>query len=92
MQGVLRPVTALLLATAIAMAGHGILVMLLPLKASAADLSSFEIGLMGSGYFAGLVGGCLLAPSIIAASSSSIGIERKYPSITHVANGNRKVG
>jgi len=65
MQGVLRPVTALLLATAIAMAGHGILVMLLPLKASAAAFSSFEIGLMGSGYFAGLVGGCLLAPAII---------------------------
>ena len=65
MQGVLRPVTALLLATAIAMAGHGILVMLLPLKASAANFSSFEIGVMGSGYFAGLVAGCLLAPSII---------------------------
>ena len=65
MQGVLRPVTALLLATAIAMAGHGILVMLLPLKASAANFSSFEIGLMGSGYFAGLVAGCLIAPAII---------------------------
>lgn len=65
MQGVLRPVTAILLATAIVMAGHGILVMLLPLKASAANFSSFEIGLMGSFYFGGLVVGCLIAPSII---------------------------
>jgi hypothetical protein len=30
MQGILRPVTALLLATAIVMAGHGTLVLLLP--------------------------------------------------------------
>jgi MFS family permease len=65
MQGILRPVTALLLATAIVMAGHGILVMLLPLKASAANFTSSEIGMMGSGYFTGLVGGCLLTPSII---------------------------
>ncbi len=78
MQGVLRPVTALLLATAIAMAGHGILVMLLPLKASAADFSSLEIGFMGSGYFAGLVGGCLLAPSII----SRVGHIRAFSAFT----------
>ena len=78
MKGVLRPVTALLLATAIAMAGHGILVMLLPLKASAADFSSFEIGIMGSGYFAGLVGGCLLAPSII----SRVGHIRAFSAFT----------
>lgn len=65
MQGILRPVTALLLATAIVMAGHGMLVMLVPLKASTADFSSFTIGLMGSGYFGGLVAGCWLAPAII---------------------------
>ncbi|MGI9479059.1 MAG: MFS transporter [Hyphomicrobiaceae bacterium] len=78
MQGVLRPVTALLLATAIAMAGHGILVMLLPLKASAAGFSSFEIGLMGSAYFAGLVGGCLVVPSII----SRVGHIRAFSAFT----------
>ncbi|MFY0610156.1 MAG: MFS transporter [Hyphomicrobiaceae bacterium] len=78
MQGVLRPVTALLLATAIAMAGHGILVMLLPLKASAAGFSSFEIGMMGSAYFAGLVGGCLIVPSII----SRVGHIRAFSAFT----------
>ncbi|MBU2532018.1 MAG: MFS transporter [Alphaproteobacteria bacterium] len=65
MQGILRPVTALLLATAIVMAGHGLLVMVLPLKATGANFSSIEVGLMGSGYFLGLVGGCLLTPGII---------------------------
>jgi len=65
MQGVLRPVTGLLLATAIAMAANGILAMLIPLEASAANFSSFQVGLMGSGYFAGLVVGCFFAPMII---------------------------
>jgi len=65
MTGILKPVTALLMATAIAMAGHGILVMLVPLKASAATFSSLAIGLMGSAYFAGLLIGCMFAPAII---------------------------
>jgi MFS family permease len=65
MTGILKPVTALLMATAIVMAGHGILVMLVPLKASAADFSSLAIGLMGSAYFAGLLIGCIFTPAII---------------------------
>ena len=65
MTGILKPVTALLMATAIVMAGHGVLVMLVPLKASAYEFSSLSVGLMGSGYFAGLVIGCIFAPAII---------------------------
>src|SRR6056297_394107 len=78
MHGLLRPVTALLMATAIAMAGHGILVMLLPLKASAANFTNLEIGLMGSGYFAGLVAGCMVAPAII----SRVGHIRAFSAFT----------
>ena len=80
MHGILRPVTAILLATAIVMAGHGLLTMVLPLKARAADFSSFEIGLMGSGYFAGLVGGCLMTPAII----SRVGHIRAFSAFTAV--------
>lgn len=65
MTGILKPVTALLMATAIVMAGHGVLVMLVPLKASAYEFSSLSVGLMGSGYFAGLVIGCIFAPAVI---------------------------
>ena len=65
MTGILKPVTALLMATAIVMAGHGILVMLVPLKASADNFSSLAVGLMGSAYFAGLVIGCVYTPAII---------------------------
>jgi MFS family permease len=66
MTGILRPVTALLMATAIVMAGHGLLVMVVPLKAASYEFTSFAIGIMGSGYFAGLVAGCIFAPAIIA--------------------------
>ncbi len=78
MTGILRPVTALLLATAIVTAGQGILVMILPLSASAAKFSSFSIGLMGSAYFAGILTGCLVAPAII----SRVGHIRAFSAFT----------
>jgi MFS family permease len=78
MTGILKPVTALLMATAIVMAGHGVLVMLVPLKASAYEFSSLSVGLMGSGYFAGLVIGCIFAPAII----SKVGHIRAFSAFT----------
>jgi MFS family permease len=38
---------------------------LLPLRGHAEDFSAFSIGVIGSGYYVGFVGGCLLAPYII---------------------------
>ena len=78
MTGILKPVTALLMATAIVMAGHGVLVMLVPLKASAYEFSSLSVGLMGSGYFAGLVIGCIFAPAVI----SKVGHIRAFSAFT----------
>jgi len=66
MAGALRPVVALLLAAAILLMGNGLLGVLVPIRADAAGFSPLQIGLMGSAYYAGLMGGCLLAPLIIA--------------------------
>ncbi len=66
MAGLLRPVTALLIAAAILLMGNGLISVLLPLRADIEAFSRVEIGLMGSGHYAGLVAGCLLAPLVIA--------------------------
>ena len=65
MTGVLRPVTALLLATAILMLGAGLQGVLLPLRAQIDGFTDVHIGLIGSAYFLGQLGGCLFAPNII---------------------------
>jgi len=66
MTAILRPVTALLIATAILMLGGGLQGVLLPIRAKLQGFSDVMVGLMGAGYYAGLLAGCLLAPSIIA--------------------------
>ena len=45
-------------------AGNGLLFTLLPLRGHADGFSSLDIGGIGSAYYAGFVGGCLLAPYI----------------------------
>jgi MFS family permease len=65
MTAILRPVTALLFATAILMLGGGLQGVLLPIRAKIAGFSDVMVGIMGAGYYAGLLAGCLLAPSII---------------------------
>jgi MFS family permease len=66
MTGLLRPVTALLIAAAILMMGNGLLGVLVPIRASLEQFSQIEIGLIGSAYYAGLMAGCFVAPAIIA--------------------------
>ena len=66
MAGLLRPVTALLAAAAILLMGNGLLGVLIPLRADFEEFSRLEIGLMGSGYYAGLMAGCFLGPLVIA--------------------------
>ena len=65
MTGVLKPVTALLLATAILMLGAGLQGVLLPLRAQIDGFTDVHIGIIGSAYFLGQLGGCLFAPNII---------------------------
>jgi MFS family permease len=66
MTALLRPVTALLLSTAILLMGNGLNGVLLPIRAVGEHFSRLEIGLVGSSYFAGLMLGCLGCPAVIA--------------------------
>ncbi|MGI9520460.1 MAG: MFS transporter [Hyphomicrobiaceae bacterium] len=82
MTGMLRPVTALLLATAIITLGHGLQGVLLPLRAQHDGFSDVEIGLIGSAYFLGQLGGCLLAPGVIG----RVGHIRAFAAFSAVAS------
>ena len=62
----LRPVSSLLFTTAFLLAGHGLHMTFLPLRASELGMSQTLIGLSGSAYFAGFMTGALLIPPIIA--------------------------
>lgn len=61
----LAPVAALLIGIAFLLAGNGLQTTLAPLRGAAEGFSPIEIGLMGSGYYAGFVGGCLVGPYLI---------------------------
>ena len=62
----LRPVSSLLFTTAFLLAGHGLHMTFLPLRASELGLSQTLIGLSGSAYFLGFLTGALMIPPIIA--------------------------
>ena len=61
----LRPIASLLLGVAFLLAGNGLQFTLLPLRGYADGFSSLAIGGISSAYYAGFVGGCLLAPYVI---------------------------
>jgi MFS family permease len=66
MTGLLRPVTALLMAASILLMGNGLLGILLPVRADLESFTNVEIGIMGSAHYLGLVAGCALGPLVIA--------------------------
>jgi MFS family permease len=66
MTGLLRPVSALLLATAILLLGSGLIGILLPVRGDLEGFSTFEIGALGAFYYGGLMLGCFVAPQLIA--------------------------
>jgi MFS family permease len=65
MTGLLRPVTALLIAASILLMGNGLLGMLLPVRADLEHFTRIQIGIMGSAHYLGLVAGCVLCPLVI---------------------------
>ena len=65
MLGALVPISALLLANAFLLLGHGLLLTLLPIAASAAGFSDTQVALTGSAYFLGFVSGCLATPYML---------------------------
>jgi MFS family permease len=81
MTGLLRPVTALLLSASILMMGNGLFGVLIPIRASIEQFSSYDIGVMGSVHFAGLMIGCLLWPRVIA----NVGHIRAFAALTALA-------
>ena len=82
MTGVLKPVTALLLATAILMLGAGLQGVLLPLRAQLDGFTDVHIGIIGSAYFLGQLGGCLFAPNVI----SRVGHIRAFAAFSAIAS------
>ncbi len=65
---VLVSLGAVLLAMALLLSGHGLMTMLVPVRADLAGWSDPVIGLMGSLYYVGFVAGCLYGPRVILAA------------------------
>lgn len=64
-RAVILPISALLMATAFLIMGSGVQVLALPIRAEILEFSNITIGLLGTGYFAGFVVGCLFDPRIV---------------------------
>jgi MFS family permease len=62
----LPPLMSLLASVAILLFGHGLQLILLPLRAKSLGWSTDAIGLTGSAYFLGFVIGCTTVPRLIA--------------------------
>lgn len=65
MPTILRPITALLIGVGFLLTGHGLLLTAVPLRAVVEQFGSVEIGLLGSAYYLGFIGGCLAGPYLI---------------------------
>jgi len=63
---ILAPVAALLLGATLLLAGNGLQSTLLPMRAQLETFSNLSIGVMGSAYFLGFVGGCLLTNRLVS--------------------------
>lgn len=61
----LRPVSSLLLGIGFLLLGHGLQFTLLPLSGEASGFDTVMLGMLGSSYYVGFVGGCLLGPYVI---------------------------
>ncbi len=65
MRNALLPITALLASVALLFMANGLLGVLLPLHALFVGFTPFEIGVMGTTYFAGFIAGCILGPRLV---------------------------
>ncbi len=66
MRSVLGALAALLLSAFLLTMGHGLALLVMPLRAELIGFSAFQISLTGSAYYGGFVLGCFLAPRLIA--------------------------
>ena len=65
--GSFRSIATLLFCAGLLFAGYGLFATLLPLRADLEGFSTTVIGLLGAGYSAGFVVGCLFGPPLITA-------------------------
>jgi MFS family permease len=65
MLAALAPVCALLLSVAVLQMGNGLQGTLLPVRASIEAFPTLAIGILGSSYFLGFTGGCILGPRAV---------------------------
>lgn len=61
----LIPIAALLIADALLLVGHGLLLTLLPITATNTGFTDTQVALTGSAYFLGFVSGCLGTPYML---------------------------
>src|ERR1700759_4584113 len=66
MQKQLWAIGAILLSTALYIAGNGLIGVLIPVRASLEGFSDLTLGIIGSFYFAGFMAGCWLGPRLLA--------------------------
>ncbi|CAN5374009.1 MFS transporter [soil metagenome] len=65
MHATLRPILSLLVGLFFLIIGHGLQITLIPLRAQAEGWSSIQIGVLGSAYYVGFLGGCFGSPYLI---------------------------
>ena len=68
MRVVVVSLAAILLALALLLSGHGLMTMLVPVRATQAGWGDTIVGLLGSVYYVGFVAGCLYGPRVILAA------------------------
>jgi MFS family permease len=61
----LLPVAALLLSSAFLLMAGGLHGLLLPVQGAIQGFTTFELGLIGTGWSAGFIAGCLMMPSVV---------------------------
>lgn len=62
----LLPISALLLGSALLVFSGGLNGLILPVRGTVEGFSSFSLGLLGTGWAVGYVGGCLRVPGLVA--------------------------
>ncbi|MEQ8664968.1 MAG: MFS transporter [Rhodospirillales bacterium] len=65
LRSALTAVAALLVSTAILLMGNGLQGTLIPVRGNIEQFADFELGLLGTGYFAGFTLGCVFGPMLL---------------------------
>ncbi|MEQ8696818.1 MAG: MFS transporter [Bauldia litoralis] len=81
MTSTLIPIAALLLGSAFLLMAGGLHGLLLPVQGAAEGFTTFELGLIGTGWSVGFMAGCILVPTVVR----RVGHVRGYSSMASLA-------